>query len=79
MAITLKEPARINLSIDALPDLLVGHETMVPTLHGPKRYINFDNAASTPTFRPVADAVMSFLKWYSNVHRGTGYKSQLSS
>jgi selenocysteine lyase/cysteine desulfurase len=62
-----------------LPGLLIGGDTVVPTLHGPRRYVNFDNAASTPTFRSIADAVSSFLQWYSNVHRGTGFKSQLSS
>ncbi|MCM2271801.1 MAG: aminotransferase class V-fold PLP-dependent enzyme [candidate division Zixibacteria bacterium] len=70
---------RATLDIHDLPSLLIGADTVVPTLHGPKRYINFDNAASTPTFQPIADAVTSFLKWYSNVHRGTGFKSQLSS
>ncbi|HEX2897253.1 MAG TPA: aminotransferase class V-fold PLP-dependent enzyme [candidate division Zixibacteria bacterium] len=79
MSITLKEPQVAALSIEELPQLLVGANTEVPTLTGPKKYINFDNAASTPTFQPIADSVMSFLKWYSNVHRGTGYKSQLSS
>ena len=68
-----------RISIDDLPGLLIGHDTEVPTLHGPMRYINFDNAASTPTFRPIADSVLSFLRWYSNVHRGTGFKSQLAS
>ncbi len=70
---------RKPIAITDLPDLLVGADTIVPTLHGPKRYINFDNAASTPTFQPVADSVSSFLRWYSNVHRGTGFKSQLAS
>lgn len=79
MSITLKEPQAATLSIGELPQLLVGANTDVPTLTGLKKYINFDNAASTPTFQPIADSVMSFLKWYSNVHRGTGYKSQLSS
>lgn len=69
----------LPLDIDAMPDLLVGSDTSVPTLHGPKRYINFDNAASTPTFKPIVESVTSFLRWYSNVHRGTGFKSQLSS
>lgn len=68
-----------KITIDDLPTLLVGHDTEVPTLHGPRRYINLDNAASTPTFEPIADAVKSFLRWYSNVHRGTGFKSQLAS
>ena len=68
-----------KITIDDLPNLLVGADTEVPTLHGMKRYINFDNAASTPTFQPIADSLKSFLRWYSNVHRGTGFKSQLSS
>ncbi len=68
-----------DITIDRLPDLMVGAHTVVPTMHGPKTYVNFDNAASTPTFAPISDAVSSFLKWYSNVHRGTGFKSQLSS
>lgn len=79
MAVSLKEIEKATLSIDSLPRLLVGGDTEVPTLNGPKRYINLDNAASTPTFKPIADTIMNFLKWYSNVHRGTGYKSQLSS
>ncbi len=68
-----------TVAINDLPELMVGAGTSVPTLHGPKTYINFDNAASTPTFQPTVEAVNSFLKWYSNVHRGTGFKSQLSS
>ncbi len=68
-----------NITIDRLPQLLIGYDTEVPTLNGPQKYINFDNAASTPTFEPIAEAVTSFLKWYSNVHRGTGFKSQLAS
>ena len=68
-----------TITMADLPQLLIGADTVVPTLHGPCRYVNFDNAASTPTFRPIAEAVTSFLQWYSNVHRGTGFKSQLSS
>lgn len=68
-----------SFSIEDLPKLMVGCGTEVPTLHGPQTYINFDNAASTPTFQPITDSLMSFLRWYSNVHRGTGFKSQLSS
>ncbi|MEE8405059.1 MAG: aminotransferase class V-fold PLP-dependent enzyme [candidate division Zixibacteria bacterium] len=79
MAVIAEEIEKTSISINDLPELLVGHDTVVPTLDGSKRYINFDNAASTPTFAPIAAAVRSFLKWYSNVHRGTGFKSQLSS
>ena len=42
-------------------------------------YVNLDNAASTPAFRSVVRAVDEFLPFYSGVHRGTGYKSRLST
>jgi cysteine desulfurase / selenocysteine lyase len=67
------------VSIADLPRLIAGADTEVPTLHGSQRYINFDNAASTPPFQMTIDSVNAFLRWYSNVHRGTGFKSQLSS
>ena len=68
------------ISTTELSTLVVGAEEEVPVLGGERRrYINFDNAASTPTLRPILDKVSEFLKWYSNVHRGTGFKSKLSS
>jgi len=59
---------------------VVGADTTVPVLSGgERRYVNLDNAASTPALACVRDTVVAFLDWYSNVHRGTGYKSRLSS
>ncbi len=67
-------------TLETLREQLIGIDEQVPLLDGSQvTYINFDNAASTPTFYPVADHLREFLKWYSNVHRGTGFKSQLSS
>ncbi|NNG17084.1 MAG: aminotransferase class V-fold PLP-dependent enzyme [Gemmatimonadales bacterium] len=43
------------------------------------RYVNFDNAASTPPLVDVMDALARFLPFYSSVHRGTGFKSRLST
>lgn len=61
-------------------DLFVGLEVEVPLLDGTRRrYINFDNAASTPPLKAVQEAVDDFLVYYSSVHRGTGFKSQLST
>lgn len=55
-------------------------EQKVPLLDGTRgTYINFDNAASTPSFLSVQAAVNDFLPWYASVHRGAGYKSQLST
>ena len=42
-------------------------------------YVNFDNAATTPPLKAVVAAINAFLPWYSSVHRGFGYKSQLST
>jgi len=44
-----------------------------------RKYIYFDNAASTPTLVPVLNEMEDYLNWYSGVHRGTGYKSLISS
>ncbi|RMG67976.1 MAG: aminotransferase class V-fold PLP-dependent enzyme [Calditrichaeota bacterium] len=60
--------------------MIVGYDARVPLLDGREvQYINFDNAASTPVLKPVLDKVNEFLYWYSNIHRGTGFKSQLAS
>jgi cysteine desulfurase / selenocysteine lyase len=56
------------------------NEILVPLLNGTSsKYINFDNAASTPAMDVVREKVDQFLNYYSSVHRGTGYKSQLST
>lgn len=61
-------------------NLFIGLDVEVPVLNGlHKRYINLDNAASTPAFKVVQQAVDNFLLYYSSVHRGTGFKSQLST
>lgn len=41
--------------------------------------INFDNAASTPPLKRVREMVTNFSDVYSSVHRGTGYKSRMST
>src|SRR3972149_3849019 len=63
-----------------LADQFVGTQVEVPVLDGTtRRYINFDNAASTPALKVVRDGVVAFLENYASVHRGTGFKSQLST
>ncbi len=57
-------------------DLFTGLDIQVPLLDGSKkRYINFDNAASTPSLKFVKEKVNQYLDYYSSVHRGTGFKS----
>ncbi len=60
--------------------LFVGTEIPIPLLNGDLHpYINLDNAASTPALRLVQETIDAFLPYYSSVHRGTGYKSQIST
>lgn len=61
-------------------DHFAGVELPVP-LHGGGTVtgINFDNAASTPPLTRVRDMVNRFSDLYSSVHRGTGYKSRIST
>lgn len=61
-------------------DRIAGSETAVPVLGGGmRRYANLDHAASTPPFVSVLRTMTEFSEWYANVHRGTGFKSRLSS
>ncbi|HEX6419334.1 MAG TPA: aminotransferase class V-fold PLP-dependent enzyme [Acidimicrobiales bacterium] len=62
------------------PIELVGDGTPVPCVDGEERpYLNLDAAASTGALPEVARRVEEFLPWYASVHRGAGYKSQLST
>jgi cysteine desulfurase/selenocysteine lyase len=66
--------------LHALRQEIVGINQRVPLLDGSSRpYINLDNAASTPALRGVQQKVDEFLGWYSSVHRGSGFKSLLST
>ena len=62
------------------PVPLVGDGMLVPCVDGHERpYVALDTAASTGALEPVLRRVNEFLPVYSAVHRGSGYKSQLST
>ena len=74
----------VNLSgLDRSPgwgSRVAGTGIPVPVLGGGTvPFINLDNAASTPPMLAALDAVTRLAPAYANVHRGTGYKSRLSS
>jgi selenocysteine lyase/cysteine desulfurase len=63
-----------------LRDRIVGFDQLVPLLDGTEaRYVNLDNSASTPPLLDVMQAVERFVPYYASVHRGTGFKSRLST
>ena len=69
-----------KISTDNFASLYNGLDVLTPVLDGSlRRYINFDNAASTPPLAAVEQAVDNFMTYYSSVHRGTGFKSQLAT
>jgi selenocysteine lyase/cysteine desulfurase len=62
------------------PVPLVGDGMPVPCADGAERpYLSLDATASTAALEPVLARVQEFLPWYSSVHRGAGYKSQVST
>jgi cysteine desulfurase/selenocysteine lyase len=69
-----------NQPLNDYRPLFVGLDALIPFLGGTCGcYTNLDNAASTPPMKAVQQAVDDFLVYYSSVHRGTGFKSQLST
>jgi selenocysteine lyase/cysteine desulfurase len=59
---------------------LIGDDVLVPLVTGGTcRYRNFDYAASAPCLVSVHQAVEKLLPWYSSVHRGAGWKSQVTT
>jgi len=59
---------------------LVGSGTPVTCADGRiVAYHDLDCAASTPSLPAVYRAVREFVPWYSSVHRGAGFKSQVST
>jgi cysteine desulfurase/selenocysteine lyase len=59
---------------------IIGADQVVPLLDGRQvPYVNLDNAASTPSFRWVQEKMDEVLAYYSSVHRGSGFKSMLST
>lgn len=69
-----------NYTIKNIGKYVIGNGSEVPLLSGKSTSsVNFDNAASTPALKPVVEYINEYLPLYSSVHRGTGFKSQLST
>ncbi|MCD0450665.1 aminotransferase class V-fold PLP-dependent enzyme [Actinocorallia sp. API 0066] len=67
------------MSVLTTAPALVGTDAPVPVRGGFVPYANFDYAASAPCLQAVADAVAQALPYYSSVHRGAGYASQVTT
>ncbi len=61
-------------------DRILGLGRQTPLLNGSTvTYVNLDNGASTPPIIDAVKALEDFMPFYSSVHRGTGFKSRLST
>ncbi|MHB8508200.1 MAG: aminotransferase class V-fold PLP-dependent enzyme [Candidatus Dormibacteria bacterium] len=59
---------------------LASHDLVVPLAKGGSaRYVNLDAGASTSPLLAVVAAVQEAVPWYSSVHRGTGFASQVAT
>ncbi len=59
---------------------ILGLDRETPLLDGSTvSYVNLDNGASTPPILDAVEAIENFMPFYSSVHRGTGFKSRLST
>lgn len=75
-----EQPMTYSLDSYSALDQIVGGDVRVPVLNGAHvRPINLDHAASTPALQSVQDTVVRFGSWYSSVHRGAGFTSQLAT
>lgn len=67
-------------TIDNVRDYIVGVNTPVELADGTKTpLINFDNAATTPAFKAVQDAINEELEMYGSIGRGFSQKSNHST
>jgi len=74
------EPSDGGRSAAGLRAHVAGVDATVPLYDGSSvPYVNFDNAATTPAFLPVLECVEQYQQYYSSIHRGTGFKSLLST
>jgi cysteine desulfurase / selenocysteine lyase len=67
-------------TLEGLRTNIVGMDVEVPLLDGSRvPYVFLDNGASTPSFQHALTVMNDFMRYYSGVHRGTGFKSILAT
>jgi selenocysteine lyase/cysteine desulfurase len=78
MTFALEHPCPEKSAESAELPAVTGAELRVPLVTGEwVRYANLDYAASAPALNRVAEHVAKVLPYYSSVHRGAGYASQV--
>ena len=63
-----------------LSNLIVGNDFEVTLPDGRQLpYVYLDNGASTPALKSVQQKLEEFMPYYASIHRGSGFKSRLST
>nr|MBA3906554.1 aminotransferase class V-fold PLP-dependent enzyme [Pseudonocardiales bacterium] len=79
-AVDSRVEACVDPGVDEGLPAVVGADLRVPLVTGGDApYANLDLAASAPALEDVAAHVARLLPYYSSVHRGAGYASQVST
>jgi selenocysteine lyase/cysteine desulfurase len=61
-------------------DLFIGTNSKVNIVEGKKiRAINFDNAATTPLLKSVAESIIGLSDYYGSIGRGAGHKAEITT
>src|SRR5437764_761579 len=77
--VDLRGEEHVNAAQNPLAELF-GADLSVPVFGGSKcRYVNLDNAATTPPSRRVWERLGEVMPWYGSIHRGDGLKSVVST
>jgi cysteine desulfurase len=69
----------LSINPEKLFDQRISGFELKTSRFGLTKYVNLDNAATTPPFLCVEEAVSKYLATYGSVHRGAGQKSKIST
>ena len=61
-------------------NLMAGIDLEVDILNNKKtKFVNFDNAATTPPFKSVINYIKKLSEYYGSIGRGAGHKSEITT
>ena len=79
LSVSMPKPRSLPLILIILVNQTTSIWTMVNKIQKPTCNNLFNKAASTPSLKIVHSTINEYLPYYSSVHRGSGFKSQLST
>ncbi len=65
--------------LGAFSATLIDAASELPVTEGVRRYVHLDNAATAPALAAVKRAVERVLPFHAAIHRGAGFKNEIST